>query len=483
MLTPIERPEIAEEAAQKRRPVGSLVLSIGSGYLVQILSQVTTLLTRILLARIIAPTQWGVYGEAVVIIGIVDTLRELNLTQWATSGRTTRYWRDLPGTMVATTGVALVGLIAALPLLARLSPELPVTTAVLALTLIPRTWVLPAEAELNNRQRLFRLVKPQFAGAVGFVVSAIVISAHFKSAWSLSVATVIQVSLYGALLLWSSRREVHLLPRLGNAWRSLLSARDFVWLALAGLLMSQVDGLMVGAVAGATAAGFYIMASWLTSRLPYLVEIPLLRVMLPVFAAHRDDAPRLGDLFRRTAMGINVVEATWCFLFIFNAGFLVQIVLGGRWQPAIPYVVLTAVYPLLSPLGTVGWEVLRMTGRARAVLWNLVASSIAFLAVGIGLGIRLGVVGVVIGFYVATLINSLVIFVLPRQVGWAVVLDVIRQVAVLYLACALPLLLVGLLPVAPGIRFGIDLVLMALVVLVGLRPVVTLLRNRRAAAR
>ena len=470
--------EPIDATAQVRRPAGSLALSIGSGYLVQILSQATTLLTRLLLARIIAPTQWGVYGEAVVIISIVDTLRELNLTQWATSGRATRYWRDLPGAMFATTVVALLGLTAVLPLLGRLSPELPITTAVLALTLIPRTWVLPVEAELNSRQRLFRLVKPQFAAAIGFVLSAVLLSAQFKTAWSLSLATLVQVSVYGSLLLWSSRHEVHLLPRIGSAWRSLLSARDFIWLALAGLMMSQVDGLMVGTVAGATQAGFYIMASWLTSRLPYFVEIPLLRVMLPVFAAAKDDQPRLGDLFKRTAMGINVLEAAWCFLFIFNASFLVSIVLGSRWAPAVPLVILTAVYPLLSPLGTVGWEVLRMTGRTRAVLWNLVESSVAFVVIGITLGLRFGPVGVVVGFYVATLINSLVILVLPRQIGWPMVLTVIRQVGLLYAACALPQLLVGLLPIAPWTRFVVDVALMAIVVLAGMRPFFGILRTR-----
>jgi len=294
----------------------------------------------------------------------------------------------------------------------------------------------------------------------------------------LSLATLVQVSLYGGLLLWSSRREVHLMPRIVNAWQSLVNARDFIWLALAGLMMSQVDGLMVGAVAGATQAGFYIMASWLTSRLPYFVEIPLLRVMLPVFAANRDDQRSLGNLFKRTAMGINVLEAAWCFLFIFNASFLVSIVLGNRWKQAVPLVVLTAIYPLLSPLGTVGWEVLRMTGRTRAVLWNLVESSLAFLVVGIGLGIRFGALGVVIGFYVATLINSLVVFVLPRQIGWNVVLNVLKQVALLYAACALPQFLVGLLPLQPVIRFIIDAAIMTVVVLLGMRPVLGLLRQR-----
>ncbi len=480
MLKPIGQQESTADFPKKRRLGGNLALSIGSGYLVQIVAQATTVLTRLLLARLIAPTQWGVYGEAVVIIGIVDSLRELNLTQWAISGRAMKFWRDLPGAIFATTVIALLGLAALLPFLSRLSPELPITTAVLALTLIPRTWVLPAEAELNNAQRLFRLVRPQFAGAIGFVVSALILAAHYKTGWALSLATVVQVSVYSGLLLWSSRHEVHLVPRLVNAWRSLLSARDFVWLALAGLMMSQVDGLMVGTVAGATEAGFYIMASWLTSRLPYFVEIPLLRVMLPVFAAHRGDRGLLGDLFKRTAMGINVLEAAWCFLLIFNAGFVVSVVLGNHWKPAVTFVVLTAVYSLLSPLGTVGWEVLRMTGNTRAVLWNLIASSIAFLVIGVGLGLRFGAVGVVIGFYAATLINSLVTFVLPKYLGWPVVLDVLRQVAILYAACAVPQVLVGFLPLTPLIRFLVNATLMAVVVLVGMRPMFSTLRQQLA---
>src|SRR5690348_14497651 len=145
-----QSPARADAALAERRPTGSLAISIGSGYLVQILAQAAALLARVALARIIAAAAWGVVGEAVVVIGIVDALRELNLTQWATSGRTSKYWRDLPGVLLATTVVLLVGLFAAMPLLARLSPELPLTTAILAITLLPRTWTLGAEAELNN---------------------------------------------------------------------------------------------------------------------------------------------------------------------------------------------------------------------------------------------------------------------------------------------------------------------------------------------
>src|SRR5205814_6196303 len=160
----------------------------------------------------------------------------------------------------------------------------------------------------------------------------------------------------------------------------------------------------------------------------------------------------------------------WCFLLLFNASFVVGQLFGSRWTPSIPYVILTAVYPLLSPLGTVGWEVLRMPGRTRLVLWNLIANSIAFVVIGIGLGTRLGVVGVVIGYYVATLINSLVIFALPSQIGWPIVRQVLREVGLLYVACAVPLILVGFLPIPPVARFATDLVVMAVIVLVGMRP-------------
>ena len=176
-------------------------------------------------------------------------------------------------------------------------------------------------------------------------------------------------------------------------------------------------------------------------------------------------------------MSIYYLEAAWCFLLMFNASFVVQQLFGDRWKASIPFVILTAVYPLLSPLGTVGWEVLRMTGRTRLVLWNLIANSIAFVVIGVSLGLRIGVVGVVIGYYVATLINSLVIFVLPSQIGWPTVLQVVREVVLLYLACALPLVLVGLLPLPPAARFGIDLILLGGIVLWGMRPLLPFARS------
>src|SRR5207245_7479034 len=130
---------------------------------------------------------------------------------------------------------------------------------------------------LNSPQLPVRLGAPPFLVALAVVLTAVGISSHFKPSCALSVASLMQVCLYAAFLLWRSRHEVFLRPRLRRAWRSLVLAQDFVWLALAGVLLTQVDGLLVGSVAGATAAGFYIMASWLTSRLPFLVEIPLLR--------------------------------------------------------------------------------------------------------------------------------------------------------------------------------------------------------------
>jgi len=114
------------------------------------------------------------------------------------------------------------------------------------------------------------------------------------------------------------------------------------------------------------------------------------------------------------------------------------------------------------------------------VLWNLIANSIAFIVIGVGLGLKIGVVGVVIGYYAATLINSLVIFALPTQIGWPIVRQVLREVGLLYLACALPLILIGLIPIPPVARFATDLVLMAGIVLVGMRPLLPFVRRTLA---
>jgi O-antigen/teichoic acid export membrane protein len=412
-------------------------------------------------------------------VGIADGLRELNLTQWAVA-HPERRWAELPGMLAITSLFAVAGLAATLPFLHFLSPELPLTTAIVAITLLPKTWSLIGETQLNAAQRLHRLLTPQLISTAAFVGSAILISAHFRTAWALAVATVIQVGVYNLILIFLSRHELELGFHFDRVWPSLWSARYFIGLAGAGILFSQVDGLMVGAVAGAAAAGHYLMAVWLISRLPNFIEVPLLRTLLPVFADHRDDLRRLGDIFVRSAMAINFIEAPWGFLLMFNATFIVQLLLGSHWGPAIPLVALTAAYPLISPLGTVGWEVLRMTGHARVVLGGLILSSSTFLAVGLFLGLRIGVMGVVYGFYLGTLVNGVVVFALAPVIGWARVLEVLAKVVLLYLGCIAPLWVIGRFGLPPSTTFLLDAVLMAAIGLTGLLPFVS--AARRGAA-
>jgi O-antigen/teichoic acid export membrane protein len=467
---------VAPAATQPPDRRGNIAFSIGSGYIVQALAQLSSMVTRIALARIIVPTQWGVFGEAVLIVGIADGLRELNLTQWAVA-HPERRWAELPGMLAVTSLVAVAGLAAALPFLHVLSPDLPLTTAIVAITLLPKTWSLIGETQLNAARRLHRLLAPQLLSTLAFILSAILISAHFRSAWALAVATVIQVGVYNAILIYWSRHELVLGFHFERVWASLWSARYFIGLALAGILFSQVDGLMVGAVAGAAAAGYYLMATWLISRLPNFIEVPLLRQLLPVFADHRDDRRQLGDIFVRSAMAINFIEAPWCFLLMFNATFIVQHLLGPNWGAAITLVVLTAAYPLISPLGTVGWEVLRMTGHARLVLGGLILSSSTFLAVGIFLGLRIGVTGVVYGFYLGTLVNGVVMFALAPVIGWSRVLEVLARVVLLYLGCIVPLWAIGALHLAPLTTFLVDAAVVGAIGLGGVLPFLSAARR------
>src|SRR5256885_1861198 len=74
-------------AVDERRPSGNPALSIGSGYLAQVLAQATTLLTRVALARIIARTQWGAFGGAGAFNGMGDTLRATKLPRRGARGR------------------------------------------------------------------------------------------------------------------------------------------------------------------------------------------------------------------------------------------------------------------------------------------------------------------------------------------------------------------------------------------------------------
>ncbi|MGF1664171.1 MAG: oligosaccharide flippase family protein [Kineosporiaceae bacterium] len=403
------------------------------------------LLLGVLLARLLAPEDFGVYAIALTVQAILANLTDLGLTAYLV--RSDDPERRAPtvlsvglavGALLAAAMAALAGPLASLLGSADAAPLL----RVLALTLVlSGAGSVPAAL----LQRRFQQSRQLTADATSFLVGAVVALALIGAgagavalAWSRLVGQVVAVAL---LFRFSGYRGGLGLDRavLRDGYRfgmPLVGANVLSWVLL------NMDYVLIARAAGATALGFYVLAfnisSWPTSAISQAVRA----VSLPAFTRGRDGSvpgtEQVGAAAALAMAGAAPVAAVLAGL----AGPLVVVVYGERWAAAALPLAALAAFGAVRPVFDVLATYLTARGATRSVLavqllwavalvpallvgidrWGLAGAGLAHLAVGLAVVlpaylVALSRVGVPPGAVLARLAAPTALALLPLAVA------------------------------------------------------------------
>ncbi len=363
--------------------LSNLVLRLGS------------VVVGVFLARLLDPTQFGVFAVALTVQGVLMTLADLGLS--ADLIRSGDFERKAP--TVATLGL-VVGLGLSLIMVTTAgqmadllgSPRSDGVIAVLGVTvLLSGVGVVPY-ASLNRefqQRKLFLISACDFL--IGTCVTVAMILAG-AGVISIAVGRVVAASI--ALILQFRLAGVR--PRYGFDRSVSAGALRFgIPVALANLLswaLLSIDTVIISRYLGPTTLGFYVIAfnvsSWPMSTLGQIVR----SVALPWFArvapsgTGRD--PTLGSAM---AIAWAVAVPAGCLLSLLATEVL-SVVYGDRWTPAAPALVALGIFGAVrvafdlvasfllargAARTTLGVQVLWFAALVPAVLWGTRVGGIA----------------------------------------------------------------------------------------------------------
>jgi O-antigen/teichoic acid export membrane protein len=336
------------------------------------LARAGTLLSGVILARLLAPEDYGLYTVAfvtlVLLANVNDVGLEATLVRWpgdvAAVARTA-------ATLVFGVSVALFGAaFLAAPLLAR-SLNSPGATGIIRLlalcVVINGVFAVPS-ALLT---RAFAQDKRAVADVAGFVVStALTIGLAVAGAgpWSLAWGRLAGNLVNGLL-------HLALAPaRYRPGWDPAI-ARTLVasGLPLAGALLCatavyNVDYVVIGRVLGPAALGLYVLAFNLSSWPVSMFTEAVGRVSVAGFARMQGDLPALRSAFRRSLTLVMAAAIPVCALMFALAEPLIGFVYGSRWLPAAQALRFLAVLGLVRVAFHLAYDLLVAVGRGRAAL-------------------------------------------------------------------------------------------------------------------
>lgn len=320
------------------------------------------------LARLLAPTDFGLIALAITLTDAVDTLSAVGIQDAIVREKAPdRTLYDTAFTMNAVrcliTG-SFVGAAAwpaaeffAEPNLSRILLALAVVTAAGAGENI-RVVDFRRDMAFHKEFKLFLL--PRLAA----IAASIATAAIWHSYWALIAGLVTNRLLQLALgyVLRPYRPRLCL-----RGWRRIVGFSAWTWLAsLVATVRDQSANIVAGRVLGMAQVGLFSMGAELAALPTTELVAPLCRVLFPRFAAMRNGGGDLAELYFQVIAVTLLVTMPAGVGISMVAGPIVALMFGARWSAAAPVLAMLAIAGTLKVVSLVSGTLFAATGLLNA---------------------------------------------------------------------------------------------------------------------
>lgn len=309
----------------------------------------------VILARILTPAQFGVFGIASLVVAFLEILMEtgINVVLIQKKGEFAKYI-DTAWVVSIFRGIIIsLILVGVAPLVSTFFNSPGARDLIYLVSLVPliRGFINPAIVRFQKELRFgaefwFRLAVFLFDSAVAILVSLITRSAA-GLVWGLIAGAALELVL--------SFIFVRPWPKFGfrvSQVKDILSKGK--WVTGAGVfqfLFKQGDDGVVGRLLGEGPLGIYQVAYKISSLPVSEVGDVFARVMFPVYTKLSNEPERLKNAFLKTTVSLSVLSLTMGLFLFALGGEIIRIFLGEDWLSAVPLVRVLSIFGVVSAIG------------------------------------------------------------------------------------------------------------------------------------
>jgi PST family polysaccharide transporter len=406
-----------------------------------------TLLSTIVIARILPPDQYGVVAMVGPLFALVMMLQDLGLGAATIQARTLTneqsnalFWINL------AMSAGLAALVACLaPLVGWFYHDVRpayVTLAGAGTVLVPGV-ALQQAALLNRHMRFAAIGLIDLAALVATYAVALGMALALRNYWALVLGTFAGAAVQSALSWYASGFRPGR-PHMRGVGDMAKFGGHLTGFTLLNFLVRNLDDVLVARFAGAAAAGLYDRSYRLMMMPLQTLNGPLNRLLQPMLARLRDEPLRFRRIFALSARGVMLVIAPPVAIAVANSDAVMLLLLGNRWTGAGPIFFWLGLAALLQPVANLTGLLFITSGRGQAMFrWGVVSAVITLI--GFALGIYYGAgnyaVSIAAAFFWSLLVRIPVLYV------WSTAQTAVRQ-SDLYAAQIAPVLGAGAVAVA-----------------------------------
>jgi len=363
----------------------------------------------IILARLLAPTDFGLFGIALLAMSALETFSQTGFNAALIQKKEdTKPYLDTAWTVQATRGIFLALILFLIaPYVAAFfeAPAAKPILQVIGLSALLQGFTNIGVIYFQKELEFHKQFVYMFSGTLVNVGVAISAAFLLRSVWALVFGL-----LAGNLVRMVVSYFIHPYrprPRLEGAKAKELYTfgKWILGSSIVVFLATQGDDIFLGKVLGVTTLGLYQVAFRFSNLMATEITHVISQVTFPAYSKLQDNIPKLREGFLRT------VEATASLSLPLTAGIFilapdfVRLFLGEKWMPMVPALRILSISGLIRSIAATG-VLFRAVGRPSLVFWMnsvrvvVIAFSIYPLTVRYGVGgtaiaVLLGIAGTI----------------------------------------------------------------------------------------
>lgn len=346
----------------------------------RILNRGLNFIRTIILARLLAPEDFGLLGVAMLSISILETFTQTGFqTALIQKKEDIESYLDTAWTVSAIRGLALfLILFLSAPIIADFfnSPRAVLIIRIISvstlLTGLRNIGIVFFHKELEFNKHFFY----EFSATVVDLGVAITLAFLLRNIWALVWGGIAAnlVRLIMSHILIPGRLDLKF------KWDKFTEIFGFgKWVFFSGIiifLLTHGDDILVAKILGVASLGFYQMAYTLSNIPATEITHIISQVTFPAYAKIQDDLPKLGTAF------LKVLRLTALFSFLVAGGIFslcqefTQIFLSDKWMPMVPAIQILCLFGITRSLGATMGPILFSTGNPKI---QAILSSIQFV--------------------------------------------------------------------------------------------------------
>lgn len=347
-------------------------------------AQLVTFIVSIVLARILAPEDYG----QVALITVFTTIMQV----FVDSGLGTALIQkkdadDLDFSSVFYFNFAVCLVLYAImfmvaPLIAWFYKDSTLTPIVRVISLtIVISGVKGIQQSYVSRNMLFkRFFYATLGGTVFSALLGIGLAYAGFGVWAI-VAQQLSNTAIDTLILWLT---VKWRPQKMFSWERLKGLLSFGWKMLASALLDTVYGnirsLIIGKMYSSADLAYYNQGDKFPNVIANNINTSIDSVLLPTMASEQDNAGRVKAMTRRAIKTSTYIMAPLMMGLAFCAEPIVRLILTDKWLPCVPYLRIFCITYMFYPIHTANLNAIKAMGRSDLFLKLEIAKKIVGIA-------------------------------------------------------------------------------------------------------